>query len=63
MPDLLPAVWKALGGAADELDRIRVGGPPVVLRSVFPVRFVHRDRDATELVCLVADDRRAARAA
>jgi len=34
-----------------------------VLRSVFPVRFVRRDRDATELVCLVPDDRRADRAA
>ena len=34
-----------------------------VLRSVFPVRFARRDRDATELVCLVADDRHADRAA
>ena len=34
-----------------------------VLRSVFPVRFARRDRDATELVCLVVDDRPADRAA
>jgi len=34
-----------------------------VLRSVFPVRFVRRDRDATELVCLVVDERHADRAA
>ena len=34
-----------------------------LLRSVFPVRLARRDRDATELVCLVADDRHADRAA
>ena len=33
-----------------------------VLRSVFPVCFARRDRDATELVCLVADDRHVDRA-
>jgi hypothetical protein len=37
VPDLLPAVWTSLGGAADELDRLRVTGPPAVLRSTFPV--------------------------
>ncbi|OZM81101.1 CoA transferase [Pseudonocardia sp. MH-G8] len=40
MPDLLPAVWVALGGAAEELDRIRVTGPPAVLPSRFPVTAV-----------------------
>ncbi len=40
MPDLLPAVWNALGGAADELARIRISGPPAVLRSTFPVTAV-----------------------
>ncbi len=37
MPDLLPAVWASLGGAAEELARIRIVGPPAVLRSTFPV--------------------------
>lgn len=37
MPDLLPPVWASLGGAAQELHRIRVTGPPAVLRSAFPV--------------------------
>ena len=37
MPDLLPAVWAALGGAAGELDRMSTTGPPATLRSTFPV--------------------------
>ena len=37
MPDLLPAVWASLGGAPEELARIRITGPPDVLRSRFPV--------------------------
>lgn len=37
MPDLLPAVWNALGGHPDELRRLRVTGPPSTLRSTFPV--------------------------
>ncbi|TQM14333.1 CoA transferase [Pseudonocardia kunmingensis] len=40
MPDLLPPVWAALGGAEAELARIRVTGPPAVLRSAFPVTAV-----------------------
>lgn len=40
MPDLLPAVWGLLGGDPEELPRIRVGGPPAVLRSTFPVTAV-----------------------
>jgi hypothetical protein len=40
VPDLLPAVWSSLGGDPDELRRIRVGGPPAVLRSTFPVTAV-----------------------
>jgi hypothetical protein len=38
--DLLPALWTALGGAAEELARIRITGPPAVLRSAFPVTAV-----------------------
>ncbi|QYN33059.1 CoA transferase [Pseudonocardia sp. DSM 110487] len=38
--DLLPAVWTALGGATEELARIRITGPPAVLRSAFPVTAV-----------------------
>jgi hypothetical protein len=37
VPDLLPAVWASLGGAPEELARIRITGPPDVLRSRFPV--------------------------
>ncbi len=37
MTDLLPAVWDLLGGAADELQRYTVTGPPTTLRSTFPV--------------------------
>lgn len=37
MTDLLPAVWHALGGAAAELPRCVVTGPPATLRSTFPV--------------------------
>ncbi|TWF74381.1 CoA transferase family III [Pseudonocardia hierapolitana] len=40
MPDLLSAVWTSLGGAADELTRLRITGPPAVLRSTFPVTAV-----------------------
>jgi CoA transferase family III len=35
--DLLPDVWTSLGGAPEELARIRFDGPPAVLRSTFPV--------------------------
>jgi CoA transferase family III len=35
--DLLPAAWTSLGGAPAELARIRIEGPPAVLRSTFPV--------------------------
>jgi CoA-transferase family III len=35
--DLLPAVWASLGGAPEELARIRIAGPSTVLRSTFPV--------------------------
>jgi CoA-transferase family III len=34
---LLDDTWAALGGDAAELDRLRVSGPPVTLRSRFPV--------------------------
>ena len=40
MPDLLPDVWASLEGAAAELTRIRIAGPPAVLRSTFPVTAV-----------------------
>jgi hypothetical protein len=37
MTDLLDDVWAALGGAAEELPRLEVTGPPATLRSTFPV--------------------------
>jgi hypothetical protein len=40
VPDLLPAVWTALGGAPDELARIRITGPSATMRSMFPVTAV-----------------------
>ncbi|HYH29401.1 MAG TPA: CoA transferase [Pseudonocardia sp.] len=36
MPDLLPALWATLGGAAEELVRLRVTGPSAVLGSPTP---------------------------
>lgn len=35
--ELLPAVWRALHGDPAELPRLTVTGPPVTLRSAFPV--------------------------
>jgi hypothetical protein len=37
VPDLLPAVWADLGGPPAELARWTLTGPPVTLRSTFPV--------------------------
>jgi CoA transferase family III len=37
MPDLLPQVWAALGGATQDLDRVDVIGPRGTLGSTFPV--------------------------
>jgi crotonobetainyl-CoA:carnitine CoA-transferase CaiB-like acyl-CoA transferase len=37
VPDLLPAVWADLGGPPAELARWTLTGPPVTLRSRFPV--------------------------
>lgn len=40
MPDLLPAVWAALRGDPADAARLTVTGPPVTLRSTFPVTAV-----------------------
>lgn len=40
MPDLLPAAWAALGGDPADAARLTVTGPPVTLRSTFPVTAV-----------------------
>ena len=37
MSDLLPPLWVAVDGAADELDRLSVTGPTATLASTFPV--------------------------
>ena len=37
MSDPLHAAWAALGGHPDELSRLTVTGPPVILRSTLPV--------------------------